>query len=431
VTGIFVSYRREDSAGWTGRLADDLRSAFPLHHVFHDIASIEIGEDFVEAMRRSLAACAVVTVVIGPRWLAATDDAGRRRLHDPEDWVRLEVVESLQRRGLRVVPVLVGGADMPRAEELPEALRPLARRNAHEISDKRWDYDVAQLVTALQRIPALGATSAGAARLAATAVTQDERTGPHAVPGAADLPPGTVFRDGNQCPEMVVVPAGEFVMGSPESEEGRTASEGPQHRVTLARAFAVGRYEVTFDEWDAYVAASGYGERPADEGWGRGRRPVINVSWEEARAYVAWLANATGKPYRLLSEAEWEYAARGGATTPYPWNDGPGARRANFNGSQSEWSGKQTAPVDSFEPNGFGLYDMIGNVWEWVQDCWKESYEGAPVDGRAWESSGCALRVIRGGSWGNYPEVARVAARYSAKPAFRGDNVGLRVARSL
>jgi hypothetical protein len=146
VPGIFLSYRRDDAAGWTGRLADDLRREFapPAYHVFYDIASIEIGEDFVDAMRRSLADCAVVLVMIGKSWINARDDAGNRRLDDPEDWVRVEVAESLQRQGLRVVPVLVGGAGMPKPAELPEPLKPLARRHAHEITDKRWGYDVSE-----------------------------------------------------------------------------------------------------------------------------------------------------------------------------------------------------------------------------------------------------------------------------------------------
>ena len=153
--GIFISYRREDAAGWTGRLAVDLRREFPASHVFQDIGSIEIGEDFVETMRRSLASCTVAIVIIGPRWLDAKDEQGNPRLENSEDWVRLEVEESLRRNGLRVVPVLVGGASMPKPASLPEPIRQLARRNAHEITDRRWDYDVSQLVAALTKIGSL------------------------------------------------------------------------------------------------------------------------------------------------------------------------------------------------------------------------------------------------------------------------------------
>ena len=242
--------------------------------------------------------------------------------------------------------------------------------------------------------------------------------------------PGEIFRDCDQCPEMVVVPAGSFMMGSPETE--LYADEGPQHRVTFARPFAVGKYELTFDEWDACVADRGCNKyKPGDEGWRRGRQPVINVSWDDAQAYVAWLAKKTGKPYRLLSEAEWEYAARAGSPTAYPWGPNPGKDRANFDGSGSRWSGQQTAPVGSFAPNAFGLYDLIGNVWEWTQDCWNDSYAGAPKDGRPWLDGDCGRRVVRGGSWYGKPEVARAAYRNGYVPDYRLNHLGFRLARTL
>ena len=214
------------------------------------------------------------------------------------------------------------------------------------------------------------------------------------------LKPKDTFQECTNCPEMMVVPAGSFTMGSPANEPGRYADEGPQHTVTIARQFAVGQFELTFDEWDACVADGGCnGYKPNDEGWGRGRRPVINVSWDDATAYVAWLAKKTGKPYRLLTEAEYEYATRAGTTTAYPWGDDIGKNNANCNGCGSQWDGKQTAPVGSFAPNQFGLYDMVGNVWEWTEDCYHDSYNGAPADGSAWTGGDCSRRVVRGGSW--------------------------------
>ena len=165
-------------------------------------------------------------------------------------------------------------------------------------------------------------------------------------------------------------------------------------------------------------------------GWGRGRQPVINVSWEDAQAYVSWLARKTAKPYRLLSEAEWEYAARGGTTTRYPWGDDPGTNRANFLGSGSKWSGgPRSAPVGSFAPNRFGLHDMIGNVFEWVQDCMHRTYDGAPSDGSAWESGDCSLRVTRGGSFDldDLEWLVRAAFRDGSRPDYRGANLGFRV----
>jgi formylglycine-generating enzyme required for sulfatase activity len=242
---------------------------------------------------------------------------------------------------------------------------------------------------------------------------------------------GQVFRDCDECPEMVVIPAGSLLMGSPAAEKGRRDSEGPQHKVALPQAFAVGRYEVTFDEWDACVGAGGCRHTPGDADWGRGRRPVINVSWDDAQAYVSWLAKKTGKPYRLLSEAEWEYAARAGSTTAYPWSDELGTNRANFDDSGSQWSGKQTAPVGSFAPNAFGLYDMIGNVWEWTQDCWNDSYAGAPMDGLPWLKGYCGRRVVRGGSCFNISELARAAVRSRFEPGYRSNRQGFRLARTL
>ena len=179
------------------------------------------------------------------------------------------------------------------------------------------------------------------------------------------------------------------------------------------------------------MAAGGCKQKPGDEGWGRGRQPVINVSWEDAQAYVAWLTTKTGKGYRPLSEAEAEYAARAGSTTAYPWGEDPGTNRANFGFSGSPWSDKQTAPVGSFAPNDFGLYDMIGNVWEWTQDCWNDSYSAAPVDGSPWLTGDCGRRVVRGGSWLDGPGSARAAFRFRNGPGFRNYNQGFRLARTL
>ena len=242
----------------------------------------------------------------------------------------------------------------------------------------------------------------------------------------ASLVPGQTFRDCVSCPEMVVVPAGTFIMGSPESEEGRlrvvydeegeaiswttddaerlevgagqrlVVVEGPQRYVTIAAPFAVGVYEVTFEEWDACARGGGCGGLiPDHEGWGRGRRPVINVSWPEARSYAEWLSRETGEAYRLPSEAEWEYVARAGTETARYWGETEAAQCRHANGADAaalqEYPGaagftvscsdgySETAPVGSFSPNAFGLYDVLGNVWEWTLDCWNERYTGAPA----------------------------------------------------
>ncbi len=248
-----------------------------------------------------------------------------------------------------------------------------------------------------------------------------------------------VFRDCGQCPEMVIIPAGSFLMGSPPSEPGRYDWEGPQHRVEIAQPFAVGKYEVTFAEWDACRSAGGCSHNSDDDGWGRGSRPVINVSWEDAQEYVGWLSSETGKGYRLLTEAEWEYVARAGTTTPFHTGGTISTDQANYNGNHIYGSGTvgvdrgQTVEVGLFAGNAFGLHDVHGNVWEWVEDCLHYNYEGAPVDGSAWmeacdEPDG---RVSRGGSWGLKPGYLRAAIRGWNNSTNRNSFIGLRVARTL
>jgi formylglycine-generating enzyme required for sulfatase activity len=233
------------------------------------------------------------------------------------------------------------------------------------------------------------------------------------------------------CPEMIVIPAGEFMMGSPDTDKDGFNDESPPHRVTIAKPFAVARFELTFDEWDACAAHGDCDPRIVASGWGRGRQPAINVSWDDAQQYVAWLSRMTGKPYRLLSEAEWEYAARAGATTAYYWGDEIGEGNANCAGCGSKWDGKQAAPVGSFAANAFGLRDMAGNVWQWVQDCYHDGYNGAPTDGSAWTTDDCANRVVRGGSWLNSPQYLRSANRFGNSPVFRVSYLGFRVGRTL
>ena len=231
------------------------------------------------------------------------------------------------------------------------------------------------------------------------------------------------------CPRMVVIPPGKFAMGSPEDEVDRTAGEGPRHEVAIARPFAISRYEVTFEQWDACVAAAAC--PIAKDSWGRGTMPVIDVSWDDAKLYVAWLSHVTDKEYRLPTEAEWEYAARAGSTARYAWGDEPGIGHANCNGCGGPWT-LETSPVGSFQPNAFGLFDMQGNVWEWVEDIWHDSFEGAPVDGSAWLQSGDATyRVVRGASWHNEPELTRVAIRFKRHRKVQFDTLGFRVVRTI
>ena len=243
------------------------------------------------------------------------------------------------------------------------------------------------------------------------------------------LKPGEGFQECVSCPEMVVVPAGEFMMGSPENEKGRDKKEGPQHTVVIRQPFAVGKVDVTFEQWDACIAHGGCAHNPQDERWGRGRRPVINVSWDDAKVYIAWLAKQTGKPYRLLTEAEWEYAARAGNPARYSFGDDE-TQLGEYAWFLKNSEGK-TQPVGKKKANAFGLYDMHGNVWQWVEDCYEESYSGAPTDGLAVTSKDCDIRVLRGGSWLHFPDFLRSAHRYKFTTDFRIKNFGFRVGRML
>jgi len=239
-------------------------------------------------------------------------------------------------------------------------------------------------------------------------------------------PKDTFHECAKDCPEMVVAPAGSFMMGSPEGQGAD--QEHPQHEVMIAKPFAVAKYEVTFAEWDACVAAGGC-PRPFDSGLGRGVRPVINVSWDDAQQYVTWLSRLTGRPFRLLSEAEWEYAARAGTTTLYSFGDNEAAL-GEYAWYHTNANGK-THPVGEKKPNAFSLYDMHGNVWEWVEDCDHYSYEGAPTDGTAWTAGDCRYRVVRGGSWLSGPQDLRSANRSRLDSVFRNPDLGFRVGRTL
>ena len=242
------------------------------------------------------------------------------------------------------------------------------------------------------------------------------------------LRPRTVFKDCEEvCPELVVVAAGSFTMGSPAEEAGRHQGEGPRHPVAFRSAFAIGRYEVTFAEYDACVEDGACVHRPNDQGWGRGRRPVVDVSWNDAQAYVAWLSEKTGQRYQLPSESEWEYAARAGTSTP--WHTGRAILTDDANILNA--FGK-TVAVGAYPPNAFGLHDVHGNVDEWVLDCFDTGYVGVPNDGSAATSGDCAqARLYRGGNFSDEPAQARSAGRWRAPQAARNTGLGFRVVRAL
>jgi len=307
--------------------------------------------------------------------------------------------------------------------------------NAKEIAEaKRQADDQARVADAKRaeaeaeskRLAEENAKAAEAQRLAAAQANAERKAKRKA---EETIKPLTVFqdtlKDGSLGPKMVWMPTGQFRMGdlTGKGEE----DERPAHTVKITQAFAIGQYEVTFDEYDKFALAT-QRELPDDKGWGRGKRPVINVSWKDAVAYAQWLSAQTGKPYRLPTESEWEYAARAGSETEYWWGNELGKNRANCGGCGSQWDNKQTAPVGSFPANPWGLHDTVGNVWEWAQDCYHDNYKGSPADGTAWQQGKCAYRVLRGGSWSSLGRSVRSASRRRLEPGYGDYYFGFRLA---
>ena len=502
---IFISYRRDDSAGYAQAIYNQLVQHFSKDRVFMDVDTIQPGVDFGRVIEKAVSECDVLVAIIGKRW-AGGEVSATSRLHNPKDYVRLEISTALVRE-IRVIPVLVDGTTMPSEDTLPASLQPITRRHAIEITNTRFNFDVERLITAIRRAlgeieemqpenvspsrvqqhvtrklhfvapPRLvyGAIAAGVVVVVLTLAiwwpnrqgleqaikTPKETTAPPANKPSGQketsesrtdklqppketethapvrepkrvAPPGKVFRDrlknGRESLEMVVVPPGSFRMG--DVQGGGDKDEVPVRTVRMRKSFAIGRYEVTFGDYDQF-AKSANRQFPIDRGWGRGRRPVIYVSWPDAVEYAKWLSAQTGKRYRLPTEAEWEYAARGGRETAYWWGTDWVKGNGNCAGCGSRWD-QQTAPVGSFDPNPFGLYDTAGNVWEWVEECWHGNYSGAPLDGTAWTTGGdCTGRVMRGGAWATQPRALRSSNRRRYYPENRNSDIGFRLVQDL
>jgi formylglycine-generating enzyme required for sulfatase activity len=453
---IFISYRREDAAADARSIYQRLKPKYG-KRLFIDVDGIQPGFDFSVVLNQYLARSAVMLVVIGPRWYDARDGDGRRRLDDPNDFVRLEIAQALS-RNIAVIPLLVGGARTPKAEGLPVDLQSLVRRQARSISHENFSRDMEAVEDDLRpllrepwRLLAAGSVVAVAAlggwliysrglQIENPAIQNPPiQNPPIQNPPSSPTPwkVGYVFRDCSICPEMTVVPAGTFMMGLPPNETG-DPDESPQHRVTFGRQFAVGRFAVTFDEWDACVTAGGCNNwKPPDRGWGRGRRPVINVTWDDANSYVTWLSRRTGQSYRLINEAEREYVTRAGSSTPFWWGASISTDQANYDGNYIYGTGskgesrKQTLPVDSFSPNPWALFQVHGNVWDWVEDCYNDSYVNAPTDGSTWTSGDCRRRAARGGAWDSGPAILRAANRGPFPRDGRFGGVSFRVRRAI
>ncbi|MEM7251945.1 MAG: SUMF1/EgtB/PvdO family nonheme iron enzyme [Pseudomonadota bacterium] len=543
---IFISYRRGQITDLAGRVNDSLREAFPDEEVFYDVERVPAGVDYHRFIDNWVERSDIFIALIGSDWNE------QNRLDGPGDFVRIELEAALERRK-PIIPVMVGGAPNLIEGELPETLRPLARRHAIALHSDRFRFDMGQMTDAVQYhlrtaaptpertettegegsaetasktvklsrtkwlaivvvailsiactyelsrramlVPELkeqllvleSERSRSEAKLAvlarekdtllvaAESVSQDAQEATIAIERAQsraadvegrlgeakrvaeetasqlnDLRKASGeriqtlrtylasgwFRDplriGGRGPRMVLIPQGLFRMGSPDHEDGRRVDEGPTRQVSLPD-FAMSQTEVTFADYEVFANATGR-PVPDDRQWGRANRPVINVSWHDATAYVQWLSEQTDQEYRLPSESEWEFAARGGALGPYWWGEQVGKNNANCIACGSNWDGQQTAPVGSFPPNGFGLRDVLGNVWEWTKDCWHPDYVSAPADAAAWTTEvdgNCTLRVARGGGWLNQPLSLRLAERMKYARDNVASDIGFRVARTV
>jgi len=382
-------------------------------------------------MREAIVQSDILLVIVGHRWFGR-GRGGSRRIDDETDFVRLEV-ETAMSNAVPIIPVLVGSARMPQPVQLPESLKSLAFLNAAPVDTGRdFRQHMERLTRSIDQIlsdqqvanPITSGSRDGVAAAAAPPIAGRS--------GDADRPDFAVFRDAAFAPEMVVLPAGEFMMGSAITEKDtyEYEYEEPRHDVTVGRRFAIGRYPVTFEEYNQFCVKTRR-RKPGDEGWGKKRRPVINVSWEDAQAYVGWLSQETGRTYRLPSEAEWEYACRAGTTTRYSFGDLITPDDANYDDSGLG----RTSEVGAYPPNRWGLYDMHGNVFEWVEDDWHENYRDASMDGSAWKDPGPSSNprrcVLRGGSWSYLPRDCRSAYRGRSDAVNRSLNIGFRVARTL
>ena len=473
---VFISYRRDDSAAFAGRVHDRLEREFGRDLLFMDVDAIPLGADFVEVLGREVAKCDVLLAIIGPNWVDARADDGSRRLEDDNDFVRIEIATALA-RGIPVIPVLLEGTKVPRADQLPSDLKGLVRRNGLDVRHSSFHIDIDKLIRGLnpQAAPAASAPRSSAPLQPPATVVADRmraegciKVDAKIIEGAPDgwFKPGAGktewFKDHEHGPEMVVVPAGSFMMGSPETERDRESwqkgTESPQHKVTIAQAFAVGRHAITRGQFAAFVNNTGHKTEAGATVWkgdkwkhdpnGSWRNPgfaqddshpVVCVNWDDAKAYAAWLSKQTGKTYRLLTEAERESVARSGTATPFWWGASITPAQANYDGNYTYAGGgskgefrKATVPVGSFDANPWGLYQVHGNAFDWCEDVWHDTYDGAPTDGSAWLQGGDgSRRVVRGGSWDYDPQFLRSADRNSYTADRRVSYLSFRLARTL
>jgi formylglycine-generating enzyme required for sulfatase activity len=407
MSGIFISYRRDDSAGHAGRLYDRLKLEFPDTDIFIDVDRIAAGDDFVATTERILRRCDVCLAVIGKRWLTAADEYGKRRLDKSNDWVRTEIGAALT-RNIRVIPLLVDNASQPVAAALPGELTRLESLQAHPINHLTFHQDVDRLVQRIRE--AMGRRKAA----------QEMRHRP----GEKRVHP----QDGL---EYVWVPPGDFMMGRVPGDdvgEQQYAVERPRHPVRLTSGFWMSRGPVIVRAYQ-YFAQIRRLDMPRapnyNPNWTNLDHPIANVNWMQAREYCAWVGG------RLPTEAQWEYAGRGGLDGAiYPWGSERRPDMANY-AENPRWGDKSTSPVGSFPENGFGLVDMVGNVWQWVSDWYDEqAYSRRAANEPTVDPEGLLnpqdQRVVRGGSWRSIAKEIRLSLRGFQTPAGSYSDFGFR-----
>jgi formylglycine-generating enzyme required for sulfatase activity len=456
MSDVFFSYKREDRAA-VERLVRLLEAENIA--VWWD-PSIGPGERYAAVIRRELDQACCVAVGWSQRsvdsmWVQDEAGIGRDRgvlipvsldgVDPPLGFRQLQTLDLAGWNGQPDDPRIVrflGGVRRLIAEQAAAGSRKLSALAVEDTPGLAIPQGKSTKVPLIRRprMAVFAALSVAMLLLAGALLFVVERFGSSVDPQFTSAIPRPDYRPGSRdcmgCPDMVVAPTGSFMMGSWDREPQRGSDEGPQHEVTFSKPFAAGKYPVMVEDWEFCVAQGGCVNWPSVAKFGRGSLPAINVSWEDAQTYVAWLSSFTGKAYRLLSEAEREYITRAGTSTPFWWGPSISSELSNYDGRQrytDEPKGqfrKKTVAVDLFGPNPWGFYDVHGNSWDWVEDCYHDTYDGAPSDGSAWTTGDCNRRVLRGGGWESQPRNLRSAARYRLAPVSRGDWYGFRLGRA-
>jgi formylglycine-generating enzyme required for sulfatase activity len=424
---IFINYRRDTDKDAAGRLRDWLERSFPADGLFIDVDNIRPGKNFVEEISASLAQCDIFIAVIGPNWSDVLDRSGRRRLENPNDWVRIEIEEALRQQKV-IIPVLINHAEALNAQFLPSSLASFTQIHAARLTYERYGADVGGLVKVIQETRE-EFRRVGPRAAAAPWEQGDAKPDWASAAGHDQYGRWAAFEIGGVTQKMRWIPPGKFLMGSPEREAGRFPDEGPQHEVTFAKGFWLADTACTQALWTAVM-----GDNPSQ--FKGPNLPVETVSWRDAQQFFEKINRRIfGLDASLPSEAQWEYACRAGMAMPFSFGQTITPEQVNYNGNLP-YAGavkglnrKKTVAVVSLPANAWGLFEMHGNVWEWAADAWRDDYSRAPTNGSACSDPGAVSRVVRGGSSLYVARLVRSAYRSRGEPGDRSDDIGFRCAR--